>query len=116
MSEPEVVHKVNIRDLSIQCGQCRTYQTLTDFEACDGFNRYTYECENETCETSVTRTLVGLEVPRGHAVDGQFAIVRQQAWRAMANGQARCADTDKFDLLRTPYGDQRTVSFFNPAR
>ncbi len=61
MSESEVLHKVNIRDLSIRCGHCNTYQTLTGFEPGDGYNIYTYECENDECDPAVTRTLV--EVP-----------------------------------------------------
>ncbi len=61
MSETEVLHKVNVRDLSIRCAVCGRYQTLTDFEACDGYNAYTYECEDSPCEPAATRTLV--EVP-----------------------------------------------------
>jgi hypothetical protein len=38
--------RVNIRNLSIRCGQCESYQTL----------------ENDVCDPEVTRTLV--EVPR----------------------------------------------------
>lgn len=53
---------VNIRDISIKCGNCATYQTLCGFERRGDFHVYRYECENEVCEPSVTRTLV--EVPR----------------------------------------------------
>lgn len=52
---------INIRDLSIKCGRCHTYQTLVGFEQGDGFNSYTYECDNETCLPDGTRTIV--EVP-----------------------------------------------------
>ena len=52
---------INIRNLSIKCGQCMTYQTLTSFEARETWNVYTYECENEACPPESTRTL--LEVP-----------------------------------------------------
>jgi hypothetical protein len=52
---------INIRDLSIRCGRCDTYQTLVAFEPGDGFNSYTYECEDSTCAPEATRTIV--EVP-----------------------------------------------------
>ncbi len=52
---------VNIRDISIKCGNCGTYQTLTAFSRRDDWNVYTYECENQRCDPAVTRTLV--EVP-----------------------------------------------------
>jgi hypothetical protein len=54
-------HKINIRDMSIRCGACHAYQTLSGFEPADGYNVYTYECENDTCDPAATRTLV--EVP-----------------------------------------------------
>ena len=53
---------INIRDISIKCGQCGTYQTLASFTRREEWNVYTYECENERCDPAVTRTLV--EVPR----------------------------------------------------
>ena len=53
---------VNIRNLSIKCGHCDTYQTLSHFHRRDDeWNVYTYECENDVCDPAVTRTL--LEVP-----------------------------------------------------
>jgi hypothetical protein len=52
---------VNIRDISIKCGHCHTYQTLVGFARREEWNVYTYECENATCAPGVTRTLV--EVP-----------------------------------------------------
>ena len=53
---------INIRNLSIKCGNCDTYQTLSRFERRDAdWNVYTYECENDVCDPAVTRTL--LEVP-----------------------------------------------------
>ena len=61
MAEPTVVHKFNIRDISLKCGNCGAYQTLTGFEPGDGYNSYTFECENDTCDAEVTRTI--LEVP-----------------------------------------------------
>lgn len=53
--------KINIRDLSVKCGVCGTYQTLSAWEPGDGFNAYTYECESGPCEAEKTRTVV--EVP-----------------------------------------------------
>ena len=54
--------EINIRNISIKCGNCNTYQTLTSFGRRDEWNVYTYECENDICDPNVTRTLV--EVPR----------------------------------------------------
>ncbi len=54
--------EINIRNISIKCGNCNTYQTLVGFGRRDDFNVYTYECENDLCAPAVTRTL--LEVPR----------------------------------------------------
>ena len=53
--------RINIRNISIKCGQCGTYQTLVGFGHRDDWNVYTYECENDSCTPEVTRTLV--EVP-----------------------------------------------------
>ena len=60
MSKPGMI---NIRNLSIKCGNCDTYQTLSGFRHDDerGWNVYTYECENDVCDSAVTRTY--LEVP-----------------------------------------------------
>jgi hypothetical protein len=55
------VESINIRDLSIKCGRCGTYQTLCGFAKGDGVHVYTYECEDTGCEPTATRTL--LEVP-----------------------------------------------------
>lgn len=52
---------IHIRNLSIKCGNCETYQTLTAFSRREEWNVYTYECENDRCDPVVTRTLV--EVP-----------------------------------------------------
>jgi len=49
---------VNIRDISIKCGNCGTYQTLSRFGRRDELNIYTYECENDVCDPAVTQTLV----------------------------------------------------------
>jgi len=55
------VESINIRNISIKCGQCGTYQTLCGFARSKDKNVYTYECENDVCKPDVTRTLV--EVP-----------------------------------------------------
>ena len=52
---------INIRNLSIKCGNCDTYQTLASFSRRQGWNVYAFECENDVCDPQVTRTLV--EVP-----------------------------------------------------
>lgn len=52
---------IDIRDLSIRCGNCDDYQTLCGFHRREEWNVYTYECENDVCDPAVTRTL--LEVP-----------------------------------------------------
>jgi hypothetical protein len=58
-NEPDSM--INIRDLSIRCGRCGTYQTLASYEPGDGYNIYTYECDNDACRPEQSRTLV--EVP-----------------------------------------------------
>lgn len=55
------MESINIRNLSIKCGNCGTYQTLSGFRVEGEWHAYTYECENGICEPSVTRTFV--EVP-----------------------------------------------------
>jgi hypothetical protein len=54
---------INIRNLSIKCGRCGSYQTLVHFRPGDGWNIYTYECENDVCPPESTRTLVEVPVP-----------------------------------------------------
>lgn len=56
------MESINIRNISIKCGHCQTYQTLSGFERSGDWNVYTYECENDLCDPEMTRTLV--EVPR----------------------------------------------------
>jgi hypothetical protein len=67
--------RINIRNLSIKCGHCGSYQTLCSFARRDDWNVYTYECENDICDPAVTRTLV--EVP---AELDEFAH-RDPGWR-----------------------------------
>ena len=52
---------INIRDLSIRCGQCMNFMTLASYEARDGWNAYTYQCEGGACDAAAARTVV--EVP-----------------------------------------------------
>jgi len=54
--------EINIRNISVKCGNCNTYQTLSAFRRNGDWNVYTYECENAVCDPAVTRTLI--EVPR----------------------------------------------------
>lgn len=55
------MESINVRNISIKCGNCDTYQTLCSFARSGCWNVYTYECENDICDASVTRTLI--EVP-----------------------------------------------------
>ena len=66
---------INIRNISIKCGRCDTYQTLSAYSRRGEWNVYTYECENDVCDPEVTRTLV--EVP---AELDEFAR-RDPSWR-----------------------------------
>ncbi len=49
---------VNIREFSVKCGNCQTYQTLSAYTRVGEYNVYSYECENDICDVEVTRTLV----------------------------------------------------------
>ena len=69
---------VNIRNFSVKCGHCDTYQTLSHFHRRAEWNVYTYECENDRCDPDVTRTY--LEVP---AEIDEFAN-RDPQWRGGA--------------------------------
>jgi hypothetical protein len=55
-------HVVDIFLMSVKCGNCETYQTIVGFAKRPDKNVYTYECENETCDPNVTRTII--EVPK----------------------------------------------------
>ncbi|MEM7582782.1 MAG: hypothetical protein AAF560_05335, partial [Acidobacteriota bacterium] len=72
---PEGPGTINIRNLSIRCGHCDTYQTLSHFQRRDDWNVYAYECENDVCDPATTRTY--LEVP---AFLDEFAH-RDPSWR-----------------------------------
>jgi hypothetical protein len=54
-------HVIDVFMMSVKCGNCDTYQTIVRFEKQPERNVYTYECENESCDPNVTRTIV--EVP-----------------------------------------------------
>lgn len=62
MEIPPDTPTLDIRNMSVKCGQCETYQTLSHFEPAGEWNVYTYLCENEICDPAVTKTLV--EVPK----------------------------------------------------
>ena len=66
---------VNIRNFSVKCGRCETYQTLCRFEAGDEWNTYVYECEDTECDPEASRTV--LEVP----VDLDEFANRDPTWR-----------------------------------
>ncbi|HKH47734.1 MAG TPA: hypothetical protein VKM72_24005 [Thermoanaerobaculia bacterium] len=67
--------EINIRNISVKCGHCNTYQTLSGYSRRDDWNVYTYECENDTCDADVTRTLI--EVP----ADLDVFARRDPGWR-----------------------------------
>lgn len=73
MSQNE--NTINIRNISIKCGNCNTYQTLSGYARREEWNVYTYECENDSCDPAVTRTY--LEVP----VDLDEFANRDPNWR-----------------------------------
>jgi len=55
-------HVIDIFMMSVKCGFCDTYQTVVGFKKLADKNVYTYECQNETCDPNMTRTI--LEVPK----------------------------------------------------
>lgn len=53
---------INIRNLSVKCGYCGTYQTLMTFSQNEeGWNVYTFECEDTACLPEQSRTMI--EIP-----------------------------------------------------
>lgn len=52
---------LDIRDLSVRCGKCMNYQTLSAYSRREDWNVYTYTCDAESCDPEATQTL--LEVP-----------------------------------------------------
>ena len=53
---------IDLRNLSIKCGHCNTYQILCHYHRKDDWNVYTYECENDVCDPDITRTYLELPV------------------------------------------------------
>ena len=66
---------IDLRDLSVKCGRCDEYQTLSGFEPRGEWHVYTYECDNGRCDPAATRTLI--EVPAALDVFAQ----RDPEWR-----------------------------------
>lgn len=66
---------IDIRNLSVKCGHCETYQTLAAFSRQQDWNVYTYLCENDICDPEMTKTLV--EVP----ADLDVFARRDPGWR-----------------------------------
>ena len=52
---------INIRDVSIRCGNCLNFMTLAEYGVREGWNTYTFECDAGSCPPSTSRTVV--EVP-----------------------------------------------------
>ena len=74
---------INIRNLSIKCGRCDTYQTLCAYRPRDEWNVYVYECENDVCDPELSRTLV-----EGAARTGRVRPARSDlAARRAAHGR-----------------------------
>ena len=65
---------INIRDISIRCGSCMNYQTLTTYSKREEWNVYTYECDDTLCAAANARTIV--EVP---AEIDEFAQVHPES-------------------------------------
>lgn len=66
-SDSPDVHVIDIFMMSVKCGNCGKYQTVTGFDKTSksDFNVYTYECDfdqSPECDVNVTRTI--LEVPK----------------------------------------------------
>jgi hypothetical protein len=70
-----MANEINIRNISVKCGHCNTYQTLSAYSRHDDWNVYTYECENDICDANMTRTLI--EVP----ADLDSFARRDPGWR-----------------------------------
>ena len=52
---------INVRDLSVRCGRCLNFMTLSGYEPRAGWNAYTFECDAGSCDPSTSRTVI--EVP-----------------------------------------------------
>jgi len=52
---------INIRDVSVRCGRCLNFMTLTAYAPREGWNAYTFECDVGSCDPAGSRTVV--EVP-----------------------------------------------------
>ena len=52
---------INLRDLSVRCGRCLNFMTLSGYEPRPGWNAYTFECDAGSCDPSASRTVI--EVP-----------------------------------------------------
>ena len=69
------MESINIRNFSVKCGNCGTYQTLCGFARAAEVHVYTYECEDTGCDAAVTRTLI--EIP----VELDVFARRDPTWR-----------------------------------
>jgi hypothetical protein len=52
---------INIRDLSLRCGRCLNFMTLTEYAPREGWNTYTFQCDGGSCDPVASRAVV--EVP-----------------------------------------------------
>lgn len=52
---------INIRDVSVRCGHCLNFMTLSEYTPREGWNAYTFECDGGGCAPAASKTVV--EVP-----------------------------------------------------
>ena len=58
--DPSTTPMINIRDLSVRCGQCMNFMTLEAYDTRGDWNAYTFVCETG-CDPAAARTVI--EVP-----------------------------------------------------
>lgn len=62
--DTEGLSPVNVRNFSVKCGRCGSYQVLVDFRRLDAeWNAYVYECDEEPCVSEEHRSRTILEIP-----------------------------------------------------
>ena len=60
----EGLSPVNIRNFSVKCAYCGTYQVIVQFRQVDeDWNEYVYECDEPPCSAEVERSRTILEIP-----------------------------------------------------
>lgn len=54
---------INIRDLSVRCGRCMNFMTMTGYTPREGWNSYTFSCEGGSCDPAQERAVVEVPIP-----------------------------------------------------